>query len=109
MAGQSWFMGLHRTFMNKLLQVSFKYGWGGFCADNNLNVSDTCFFSVICEAIRNNDNDEEWEKELEDNEASSRWRCARQTVDGGGELGASVDTICILLFHQKYSLAYQDF
>jgi hypothetical protein len=64
---------------------------------------------VIYEAIHNNDDDEEREKDLEGNEASSRWRCARQTVDGGGELGASVDTICILLFHQKYSFAYQDF
>ena len=40
---------------------------------------------------------------------SSRWRCARQTADGGGELGARVDTICILLFHQKYYLACEDF
>ena len=29
--------------------------------------------------------------------------------NGGGELGARVDTICILLFHQYFYLAYQDF
>ena len=68
MAGQSWFMGLERTFTNKVLSVSFKYGWGAICADNNLNVDDTCFFSVIHEATCSNDNDEEWE-ELEDDEA----------------------------------------
>ena len=56
---QSFFMGLERTFTNKVLQVSFKYGWGAFCADNNLNVGDTCFFSVICEATCSNDDDEE--------------------------------------------------
>ena len=56
--------------MNKVLQVSFKYGWGAFCADNYLNVSDTCFFSVIHEANYSNDDDEEWEEEeLEDDEA----------------------------------------
>jgi hypothetical protein len=42
---------------------------GDFCANNNLNVGDTCFFSVICEATYNNDDDEEWEEELEDDEA----------------------------------------
>ena len=30
-------------------------------------------------------------------------------VDGDGELDARVDTIYILLFHQKYYPAYQDF
>jgi hypothetical protein len=30
-------------------------------------------------------------------------------MDGCGELGARVETICILLFHQYYFLAYQDF
>jgi hypothetical protein len=40
---------------------------------------------------------------------SSRWRCARRMADGYGELGARVDTICILLFHQNYYLACQDF
>ena len=46
----------------------FKYGWGTFCADNNLNVGDTCFFSVIREATYSNgDNDEQ--EELEDDEA----------------------------------------
>jgi len=59
MAGQSWFMGLERTFTNKVLQVSFKYGWGAFYADNNLNVGDTCFFSVIREATYSDDEDEE--------------------------------------------------
>jgi len=62
-------MGLERTHTNKVLQVSFKYGWGAFCADNNLNVSDTCFFCMICEATYSNDDDEEWEEELEDDEA----------------------------------------
>ena len=55
--------------MNKVLQVSFKYGWGAFCADNNLNVGDTCFFSVIHEVTYSNDDDKEWEEELEDDEA----------------------------------------
>ncbi|XP_066354286.1 B3 domain-containing protein Os03g0212300-like [Miscanthus floridulus] len=58
MVGQSWFMGLERTCMNKVLRVSFKYGWGAFCADN-LNVSNTY----------SNDDDEEQEEEVEDNEA----------------------------------------
>jgi hypothetical protein len=39
--------------------VSFKYRWGAFCADNNLNVGDTCFFSVILEATCSNDDDKE--------------------------------------------------
>ena len=82
MARQSWFMGLERTFMNKVWRVSFKYGWGTFCADNNLNVGDICFFSVIRKATYSNDDDEEWE-ELEDDEAklkvevrktNGRWR-----------------------------------
>ena len=49
--------------------MSFKYGWGTFCVDNNLNVSNTYFFSVIREATYSNDDDEEWEEELEDDEA----------------------------------------
>jgi len=69
MAVQSWFVGLERTFMNKVLRASFKYGWGTFCADNNLNIDDTCFFSEIHEATYSNDDDEEWEEELEDDEA----------------------------------------
>ena len=69
MAGQSWFVGLERTRMNKVLRVSFKYGWGAFCADNNLNISDTYFFSVIREATYSNDDDEEREEKLEDDEA----------------------------------------
>ena len=76
-------MGLERTYTNKVLRVSFKYGWGAFCADNNLNVGDTCFFSVIREVTYSNDDDEEWEEELEDDEAklkvevrktNGRWR-----------------------------------
>ena len=55
--------------MNKVLQVSFKYGWGAFCADNNLNVGDTCFFSVIHEANYSDDEDEDWEEEQEYDEA----------------------------------------
>jgi hypothetical protein len=66
--------------------VSFKYGWGAFCADNNLNVSDTYFFSVIRVATCSNDDDEEEleeREELKDNEAklkvevrktNDRWR-----------------------------------
>ena len=73
MARQSWFMGLERTRTNKVLRVLFNYGWGAFCADNNLNIGDTCFFSVIHVATCNNDNDgedlEEQEKELKDDEA----------------------------------------
>ncbi|XP_066373608.1 B3 domain-containing protein Os03g0212300-like [Miscanthus floridulus] len=68
MAGQSWLVGLERTFMNKVFRVSFKYGYA-FCTDNNLNISDTCFFSVIHEATYSNDDDEEQEEELEDDEA----------------------------------------
>ena len=55
--------------MNKVLQLSFKYGWGDFCTNNNLNIGDTYFFSVIHEAICSNDDDKEWEEELEDDEA----------------------------------------
>jgi hypothetical protein len=47
MAGLSWFVGLERTLKNKVLRVLFKYRWGAFCADNNLNIGNTCFFSVI--------------------------------------------------------------
>ena len=68
MAGQSWFVGLEWTFTNKVLWVLFKYGWGDFCANNNLNVGDTYFFSVICMATCSNDEEEEQEEELEDNE-----------------------------------------
>ena len=46
--------------------MSFKYGWGIFCADNNLNIGDTCFFIVIHEATCSNDDDEEREEELEE-------------------------------------------
>ena len=68
--------------MNKVWRVSFKYGWGAFCADNDLNIGDTCFFSVIHEAICSNDDDdedevEEWEEKLEDDEA-----CLRPCLDG---------------------------
>ena len=49
--------------------MSFKYRWGAFCVDNNLNVGDTCFFRVIREATYSNDEDEEWEEEIEDDEA----------------------------------------
>ena len=55
--------------MNKVLRVSFKNGWGNFYANNNLNVGDTCFFSMIHEATYSNDDDEEREKELENDEA----------------------------------------
>ena len=59
MVGQSSFVGLERTFMNKVLRVSFKYGCGAFYANNNLNINNTCFFSVIHEATCSNDDDEE--------------------------------------------------
>ena len=61
--------------------MSFKYGWGAFCVDNNLNVGDTCFFSVICEATYSNDDDEEWDQELEDDEAKLKVE-VRKTNDG---------------------------
>jgi len=52
-------MGLEKNFMNKVLRVSFKYGCGAFYANNNLNINNTCFFSVIHEATCSNDDDEE--------------------------------------------------
>ena len=55
--------------MNKVLRVSFKYGWDAFYADNDLNIGDTCFFSMIHEATCSNDNDKECEEELDDDEA----------------------------------------
>ena len=62
-------MGLDRTLTNNKVRTLFKYGWDEFYASNHLNVSDICFFSVICEATYNNDKDEEWEEEQEDDEA----------------------------------------
>jgi hypothetical protein len=50
-------VGFERTFRNKVLRVLFKYGWDDFYANNNLNVGDTCFFSVIREATYSNDNE----------------------------------------------------
>jgi hypothetical protein len=47
-------MGLERTLMNKVLRVLLKYGWGTFYADNNLNVHNTCFFSMIRKATYSN-------------------------------------------------------
>ena len=55
--------------MNNVMRTSFKYGWDNFYASNHLNVGDTCFFSMICEATYSDDDDEEWE-EYEDNEAN---------------------------------------
>jgi hypothetical protein len=69
MVGQSWFMAFERTHMNNKVHTSFKYGWDEFCASNNLNVGDTCFFSVICKATYSDDEDEEWEEEQEYDEA----------------------------------------
>jgi hypothetical protein len=66
--------------MNKVLRVSFKYWWGAFCADNNLNVGDTCFFRLIYEATYSNDDDKERE-ELEDDEAKLKVE-VRKTNDG---------------------------
>ena len=62
-------MGLERTCTNKVLRVLFKYRWGAFCTDNNLNISDTYFCSMIHEATYSNDDDKEREEELEDDEA----------------------------------------
>ncbi|XP_066333544.1 B3 domain-containing protein Os03g0212300-like [Miscanthus floridulus] len=61
MARQSGFMGFERTRMNKVLRVLFKYGWGAFYADNNLNIGGTYFFSMIHKATCSNDDDEEQE------------------------------------------------
>ena len=74
-------MGLERTRTNKVLRVSFNYGWGAFCADNNLNVGDTYFFSMIQEAGCSNDDDEEQEEELEDNEAKLKVEVRK--INGG--------------------------
>ena len=69
MVGQSWFMALERTRTNNKVRTSFKYGWDEFYASNHLNISDTCFFSVIRKATCSNDEDEEWEEEQECDEA----------------------------------------
>ena len=79
-------MGLERTHTNKVLRVLFKYGWGAFYADNNLNICDTCFFSVIHVATCSIDDDEEeeleeWEEELNDDEAKLKVE-VRKTNDG---------------------------
>jgi hypothetical protein len=102
-------MALERTRRNNKVCTSFMYGWDKFCASNHLNVSDTCFFNMIREATCSDNEDEEWERSRTMMKLSSRWRCTRRMADGCGELGTRVDTICILLFHQKYYLAYQDF
>jgi hypothetical protein len=60
---------------------------------------------MIHEATCSDDEDGEWEEEHEYDEAKPSWRCARRMADGCGELGARVNTICILLFHQNYYLA----
>ena len=41
----------------------------GRYTDNNLNIDDTCSFSVVRKATCNNDDDKEREEELEDDEA----------------------------------------
>jgi hypothetical protein len=78
-------VGLERTFMNKFWRVSFKYWWGIFYTDNNLNIGDTCFFSMIHLATCSNDDDEEeleeWEEELKDNEAKLKVK-VRKTNGG---------------------------
>ena len=61
--------------------MSFRYRWGTFCADNNLNIGETCFFSVIHEATCSNDDDEEREEELEDDEA--KLKVAVCKINGG--------------------------
>ena len=66
MAEQSSCVGLERTSMNKVWRVLFKYGWGAFCVDNNLNVGDTCFFSVIRVGTYSNDDKEELEEWVEE-------------------------------------------
>ena len=67
--------------MNKVWRMSFKYGWGAFCADNNLKVGDTYFFSMILEATCSIDDDEEQEEELEDDEAKLKVE-VHKTNDG---------------------------
>ena len=59
-------MALDRTLTNNKVRTSFKYGWDEFYASNHLNVGDTWFLSVICEATYS-----------DDEKLSSRWRCAR--------------------------------
>ena len=56
---------MERTFTNKVWQVSFKYGWGALYADNNLNLGNTCFFSVIRVATCSKDDDDEEELKVE--------------------------------------------
>ena len=70
MAGQSWFMALERTYTNNKVCTSFKYEWDKFYTSNHLNVSDTCFFSIIREATYSDDEDKEWEEEQEYDEAN---------------------------------------
>ena len=74
MARQSRFVGLERTFTNKVLRVSFKYGWGAFCADDNLNVGDTYFFSMIRKATCSNDDDNEAKLKVEMRKTNDGWR-----------------------------------
>ena len=62
-------MGLERTHTNNKVRMLFKYGWDELCASNHLNVGDTCFFTVICEATYSDEDDKEWEEEQEDDEA----------------------------------------
>ena len=70
-------MGLDRTIMNNKVRTLFKYGWDKFYASNHLNVSNTCFFSMIHEPTYSDDDDEEWEESRRTMKLSSRWRCVR--------------------------------
>ena len=62
-------MALDKTLMNNKVRTSFKYKWDEFCASNHLNIGDTCFFIIICEATCSDEEDEEWEEEQEYDEA----------------------------------------
>ena len=54
---------MERAHTNNKVRMLFKYGWDELCASNHLNVGDTCFFTVICEATCSDDKDEEWEEQ----------------------------------------------
>jgi len=64
MSGQFWDVGLGTTWANNVWHTSFRYGWASFCADNDLNVGDTCFFSMICDATYTID--DQWVEQVED-------------------------------------------
>lgn len=81
LAGKSWFVGLERSITkNNTCRTLFKYGWDLFCHQNDLNVGDTCFFSVIREANCRID-DDEWEQM--DEEVEPILKVEVRTTSGG--------------------------